>query len=1319
MRFFVFFPLLFLLIALAACDAKKSEPPVAEQAPAKPLVEISGSLDFPEIPVGASASKTLTVKNPGAAPLVVSATYPEALAGADAHFTIEPGAERAIVVIFSPTKPGAFQGVATFTTNAGNQEIPASGFTKELTGILELSSETPFGKVRAGEKAIGSLLLRNIGNAPLEVAAITLPEGFQGNFNGSIDAGTERRVPVVFFPEDAKTYAGQVTVNLTAGRGATFIEISGTGTPLPPAPPGMTTIPAGRLPADSPLDDEQVQAFHIGTHETTWGEWNAVSEFARLNNYDLPPARRSANPTHPVRNVSWHDAVKWLNARSQMEGLRPVYSVNGEVYRRGIAEPVAEPAADGYRLPTEAEWEWAARGASKSRGTRFSGGNDLNDVAWNWDNTVGTGEDLLDGRGPAPVGLKKPNELGIHDMSGNIAEWCWTPALTGARQIRGGAWLGSTVDCEIANRSFAGASEKHDYLGFRYARNLVDPTELADQKTAELALGFATAETLPDATANTPYSAKIELQGGKAPYALTLKTGSTLPPGLVFSEGTIRGTPKTAGTFQIALSATDSAQPVKNSAASVFTLRVAPYGLSIGSEPTLINAKYNQPLSVTFTPTGGAEPYRWSLLGNLPRGLRLDPRSGELSGNPLTPGVTSLTIRLRDSKGFEALRVVPLSVAVEPLEISPEPAEAPTAVAGMMFVWNIGIAGGIPPYRLQPAPDSNLPEGLSAWVTGATGKLAGKPAAPGAYSITLEASDSRGEKTTRQVSLTVAPYDLAISPESIGSLTGKFKDALEWPLTATGGKPPYYWSVSGSLPSGLWIAGSSGKLAGTPYAVGEFPITLKVTDANRLSATANATVVINADPLQIVADPIENSQATTGLAFRRLFTIRGGVQPYTLKLADGSSLPPGLSLEFTGTKGEISGKPTEFGNFSFALAASDSRGESAEISFEVPVSAYDLQISEALSLPVAAKFDEQLAVTLAARGGREPYRWTIEGKLPRGVVLNARAGTLTGKPQGDGEFPVVFKVTDANRLSATRNGSIVVAAKELKIETLQLTSTPTPEPTPTSPQEAGPASTLEAILIDPAKPQPTPQPEPSTSPKTEARSASSDGILVKGGELPAISPLGKQPVGQFLIDRTETTWGNWKEIRSQSETRGYDIASVGEATGDNHPVRNVSWFDALKWCNLRSEIEGLQPVYVLDSGVFKTGETTPHLAPGANGYRLPTEVEWEWAARGGASSKGTTYSGSNDPDSVAWYASDSESSEPRPVGGKTPNELGLHDMSGNVREWVWDAHKAYRRVRGGSAGDQSFECTVSVSDFNYPNRRTPDTGFRTVRNPSN
>jgi formylglycine-generating enzyme required for sulfatase activity len=479
------------------------------------------------------------------------------------------------------------------------------------------------------------------------------------------------------------------------------------------------------------------------------------------------------------------------------------------------------------------------------------------------------------------------------------------------------------------------------------------------------------------------------------------------------------------------------------------------------------------------------------------------------------------------------------------------------------------------------------------------------------------------------------------------------------------------------------------------------------------------------------------------------------------------------------------------------LVATDSREASTETKIDLSVSAYDLQISETIAAPITANYDQTLAVTLAANGGKPPYVWKIEGKLPVGIRLNSQSGSLTGKPQTTGEFPITFKVTDANRVSATRIGSIVVTAEELKIETATLpagkkgvpysqkietsggippvtlgiepgtalapgltlgeagilgtpeaggafsvrivaidskmTSTtkdftllvedPTPAPTPTPEPSPTPAPTPTPEPTPTPAPSPTPAPtpeaQPTPQPQAEAPEPTGSTVVVKGGQLPVTSPLGKQPVGQFVIDRTEVTLADWKKIQSQAEARGYDIGKAGSAPADNHPVANVSWFDAVKWCNLRSELEGLEPVYVINGAAFKSGETAPTVAPGANGYRLPTEVEWEWAARGGASSKSLSYSGANEPDSVAWYASNSGNGNSKPVAGKSPNELGVYDMSGNAREWVWDAHKTYRRVRGGGAGDQSFDCSVSVSDFNYPNSRTPDTGFRTVRNQSN
>lgn len=115
------------------------------------------------------------------------------------------------------------------------------------------------------------------------------------------------------------------------------------------------------------------------------------------------------------------------------------------------------------------------------------------------------------------------------------------------------------------------------------------------------------------------------------------------------------------------------------------------------------------------------------------------------------------------------------------------------------------------------------------------------------------------------------------------------------------------------------------------------------------------------------------------------------------------------------------------------------------------------------------------------------------------------------------------------------------------------------------------------------------------------------------------------------------------------------------------PVIGVNWYDAVAYCNWLSEKEGLAPCYAGRSLNTKCDFSV-------GGYRLPTEAEWEYAARGGQKSQGYLYAGSNNPDEVAWYAGNS-GDQLHPVGQKQPNELGLYDMSGNMYEWCWDWYR--------------------------------------------
>ena len=280
-------------------------------------------------------------------------------------------------------------------------------------------------------------------------------------------------------------------------------------------------------------------------------------------------------------------------------------------------------------------------------------------------------------------------------------------------------------------------------------------------------------------------------------------------------------------------------------------------------------------------------------------------------------------------------------------------------------------------------------------------------------------TDNAGVQTTTGLSIQVIGSSLQITTSSLPPSTVGANYTQT--LTATGGTPPYSWSVgSGSLPPGLTLD-SGGTLGGTTNTAGSYGFTLVAADSAGASVSSNYTITING-PVSLITTSL--ADALVQAPYSQSLQATGGTPPYTW-LVTGGTLPDGITLD--PNSGTLSGTPSAVGSFSFTIRAVDSVYAFAEGQFQITTAA-GLIITSAPALPpgsVALQYDQ----TLNAAGGTPPYIWSISsGGLPAGLTLNPQTGELVGIPSVADSFQFTVVVTDGLARTATKQFSLTVAA---------------------------------------------------------------------------------------------------------------------------------------------------------------------------------------------------------------------------------------------------------------------------------------------------
>jgi len=507
------------------------------------------------------------------------------------------------------------------------------------------------------------------------------------------------------------------------------------------------------------------------------------------------------------------------------------------------------------------------------------------------------------------------------------------------------------------------------------------------------------AQTTPSGIAISPLAASATDSSSTA----TLTWSATgLPGGLSVdpTDGTVSGTPTTAGTSSVTLTATDGAG-YSDSASFEWTIANDVSVTGPGDQSDLSGSAIT-PVTVTATDSSSSATLTWSATG-LPAGLAIDPASGTLSGTPTTAGTSPVTVTATDDSGASGTATFNWTITDAVSVATPGDQ---SDLSGSAITPVVVTATDTSSTATLTWSATGLPAGLAIDPT--SGTLSGTPTTAGTSPVTVTATDGSGASGSATFNWAVSDTIALTNPGDRTDDSGTTITPLALSATDTSSTATFTFGGGASLPVGLTLDAATGVVTGTPTVGGPVTVTLTVSDGSGATASVTFTWTIanvvatagTADQSDVSGSPIVGVDAAA----------TDSSSTATLSYSDGGTLPPGLSID-AGT-GSITGTPTTAGTYAVTLGATDDAGYSGTESLTWVVTntvavtgpGNQSDVSGSAVSPVSASgTDSSSTATLT---------WSDGGTLPPGLSIDAGSGSISGTPTTAGSYAVTLAATD-------------------------------------------------------------------------------------------------------------------------------------------------------------------------------------------------------------------------------------------------------------------------------------------------------------------